>query len=144
VLRRIIIIMAEQAEGVNIFVYLGGEQEVPYNITHVRIDRSVKIIPEQAFQNHENLVSVETHDGIEKIEQCAFNGCISLRGIELPGVREVGYCAFFLCRAMTDVEFGDNWKQSYKEHSLSVALSKRLKCHLFGLSEQRHLKIVGN
>ena len=29
--------------GDDVFVYLGGEQEVPRNVTHVIIDRSVKI-----------------------------------------------------------------------------------------------------
>jgi hypothetical protein len=101
--------MAEQAAevGVTVFVYLGGEQEVPRNVTHVRIDRSVKIIPERAFYQRMNMVSVETHDGIEKVEQRAFYGCTSLRGIKLPGVKEVGYIAFDNCTALTDVEFGD-------------------------------------
>jgi hypothetical protein len=101
--------MAEQAEGDNnIFVYTGGEQLfVPFRVTHVRLDRSVKIIPEYAFEGRKYLVSVETHDGIEEIEKQAFNGCISLSGIELPGVREVGYAAFHYCTSLTDIEFGD-------------------------------------
>jgi len=35
------VIMADGGD--NVFVYLGGEQEVPRNVTHVIIDRSVKI-----------------------------------------------------------------------------------------------------
>jgi len=31
--------------GDDIFVYLGGDQEVPMDVKHVVIDRSVKIIP---------------------------------------------------------------------------------------------------
>jgi hypothetical protein len=93
--------------GDNIFVYLGGEQEVPRNVTHVIIDRSVKIIPARAFSYRRKLVSVETHDGIEKIERWAFDSCTSLRGIKLPGVKEVGDNALYGCWAMTDVEFGD-------------------------------------
>jgi hypothetical protein len=94
------------ADGVDIFVYLGGEQEVPRNVTHVRIDRSVKAIPMEAFYQREQLVSVETHDGIEKIEDFAFDECISLRGIKLPSVREIGLFAFHSCTSLTDVEFG--------------------------------------
>ena len=81
----------------NIFVYLGGEQEVPADVTHVRIARSVKIILRRAFFRRRQLVSVETHDGIEKVEGEAFDGCISLRGIKLPGVREIGLDAFNNC-----------------------------------------------
>jgi hypothetical protein len=99
--------MAEQVEGGDIFVYLGGEQEVPFDVTHVRIDRSVKIIPELAFHFRQLLVSVETHDDLEKIEEWAFNYCVSLRGIKLPGVRIVEEEAFSNCAALSDVEFGD-------------------------------------
>jgi len=93
--------------GHNIFVYTGGEQEVPAGVTHVRIDRSVKIIPRRAFYRRANLVSVETHDGIEIIEKYAFLICTSLRGIKLPGVKVIEVEAFYDCRALTYVEFGD-------------------------------------
>jgi hypothetical protein len=106
--------MAEEqaAEGIMnnpdniIFVYT-GEQDVPSDVTHVIIDRSVKIIPERAFLNRRKLVSVEMHDGVERIEERAFQGCISLRGIKLPGVVAVELGAFQLCTALTDVDFGD-------------------------------------
>jgi hypothetical protein len=91
----------------NIFVYLGGEQVVPANVTHAIIDRSVKILPARAFFGRRCLVSVTTHDGIEKIEESVFQGCRSLRGIKLPGVKEIEYAAFYDCIALTDVEFGD-------------------------------------
>jgi hypothetical protein len=93
--------------GHNIFVYLGGEQEVPADVTHVRIDRSVKIIPERAFSNRKKLVSVETHDGIEKVEQWAFRYCVAMRGIKLPGVKEIENAAFSLCTSLMEVDFGD-------------------------------------
>jgi hypothetical protein len=64
---------------------------------------------------------VETHDGIEKIEPQAFDGCWSLRRIRLPiinrkvdlkkvgfpSVREVGNEAFSDCTDLWKVEFGD-------------------------------------
>eukprot|EP00985_Skeletonema_marinoi_P000883 scaffold360_cov77-Skeletonema_marinoi.AAC.8 len=99
-------IMAD--DGVDdIFVYLGGDQEVPRNVRRVVIDRFVNIIPERAFENRGELVSVETHEGIERIEMNAFDGCISLREIKLLGVREVEFEAFNGCVALTDVEFAD-------------------------------------
>jgi hypothetical protein len=104
--------------GDNIFVYVGGEQAVPEDVTHVIIDRSVKIIPERAFHFRQSLLSVGTHDELEKIEGYAFNCCTSLRGIKLPGVREIERYAFHFCSALTDVEFGD--KLDTIEHSVFV------------------------
>jgi hypothetical protein len=86
--------------GDNIFIFLGGEQEVPPDVTHIIIDRSVKIIPQRAFLNRRKLASVEMHDRIEKIEFAAFYGCDSLRGIKLPGVREIEDYAFCDCSTM--------------------------------------------
>ena len=52
----------------NIFVYTGSGQDVPQDVTHVRVDKSVKVIPARAFRGRRNLVSVETHDDLEIIE----------------------------------------------------------------------------
>ena len=93
--------------GDNVFLYTGGDQVVPRNVTHVIIDRSVKIIPKKAFQNRQQLVSVKMHDGVEVIEIAAFDGCTSIRQLKLPGVREVGQWAFNNCTSLRDVEFGN-------------------------------------
>eukprot|EP00984_Skeletonema_dohrnii_P009378 scaffold3598_cov148-Skeletonema_dohrnii-CCMP3373.AAC.2 len=93
--------------GTNVFVYLGGEQVVPQDVTHVIIDRSVKIILRGAFQNRGRLVSLETHEGIEIIEGWALSNCISLKEIKLIGVREIQEGAFFDCIALANVDFGD-------------------------------------
>ena len=100
--------MADVDGGDNIFVYLGGEQVVPDGVTHVIIDRSVKIIPPDAFYRREQLVSVKMHEGIEKVGERAFYCCWRLKGIKLLGVREVEDAAFILCEQLTDIEFGDN------------------------------------
>eukprot|EP00985_Skeletonema_marinoi_P000884 scaffold360_cov77-Skeletonema_marinoi.AAC.9 len=101
--------MADLAAGSDddIFVYLGGEQEVPHDIKHAIIDESVKIIPPRAFWNRTKLISVKFHAGIEKIEGGAFNRCWSLRRATLLGVREIGKCAFSSCVGLSKVEFGD-------------------------------------
>jgi hypothetical protein len=52
-------------------------------------------------------VSIEMHDGVEIIEEYAFNGCTSLRGIKLPCVRVIEESAFGFCTSLTGVEFGD-------------------------------------
>ncbi len=92
----------------DVFIYMGGDQEVPEDVTHVRVHKSVKIIRRDAFNssNCKNLVSIEMHDGVEIIGAWAFNGC-SLRGIKMAGVRVVETEAFLYCRALADVVFGD-------------------------------------
>ena len=101
-------IMAERADnGEDSFVYTGGEQVVPRDVTRVIVDKSVKIIRREAFAGRDRLVSIEMHDGIEIIEMGAFSFCTSLKGsIKLPGVRVVEKYAFTRT-GLTDVEFGD-------------------------------------
>jgi hypothetical protein len=91
----------------NIFVYMGGDQEVPWDVTHIRVHESVKIITRMAFSNSKHLVSIEMHDGVEIIEKEAFEDCISLRRIKLPGVRVIEDDAFWYCTALEEVEFSD-------------------------------------
>jgi hypothetical protein len=120
----------------NIFVYT-GEQRVPRNVTHVIIDRSVKIIPERAFQNRRKLVSVEMHDGVEKIERWAFQGCHSLRGIKnLPGVVAVERAAFQNCRALTDVECGDRLE--------TIGMEAFSNCHSLQKIKMPTVRIIRN
>ena len=92
----------------NIFVYLGGNQEVPAGVTHAVIDPSVKTVRRRAFFCRRQLVSVVFHDGVEIIEAGAFYKCESLSGrIKLLGVREIEDNPFQHCFALSDVEFGD-------------------------------------
>ena len=93
--------------GDDIFVYLGGEQVVPFEITHAIIDPSVNIVRGLAFSNCRQLVSVIFHNGVEIIKESAFYGCEYLPSIKLIGVREIGPRAFQYCLSLSDVEFGD-------------------------------------
>jgi hypothetical protein len=99
--------MADEAGNNNVFVYMGGNQRVPRDVRYVRIHKSVKNISARAFRWCVNLVSVEMHDGVEIIEEGAFWGCSSLRGIKLTGVWSIGRRAFAGCGALETVEFGD-------------------------------------
>ena len=94
-------------DDVVVFVYTGGR--VPENlrstITHARVDKSVKIIDEDAFEDCINLLEVETHNGITKMRRKSFCNCLSLRGIKLPGVRVIAFGAFQFCTNLTDAEF---------------------------------------
>ena len=100
-------IISMAADGDDIFVYLGGDQEVPMHITHAVIDPSVNIVRRGAFEGRRQLVSVIFHDGLEIVEEYAFLDCVSLREIKLLGVREIRDEAFRCCYALSDVEFGD-------------------------------------
>ncbi len=96
--------MADVRDDDEIFVYTGGDQEVPRGVRRARIHKSIKIIPSRAFVNRENLVYVEFHDEIEIIEVSAFHGCTSLRGcIKLLGVKIIRKSAFHDCIALTGV-----------------------------------------
>ena len=99
--------MAEAQDDDEFFIYTGGEQEVPRNVRRVRIDKSVKIIPRNAFNGRVRLVHVDFHDGIEIIGGRAFSNCPLLSSIKLLGVKVIEVWAFSGCNGLTDVEFGD-------------------------------------
>eukprot|EP00984_Skeletonema_dohrnii_P019148 scaffold9088_cov117-Skeletonema_dohrnii-CCMP3373.AAC.9 len=87
------------------FVYRGGR--APLHVTHVRIDKSVEVIEDLAFEDCEDLMHVETHDGIRKVGKRAFSECESLKSIDLRSVVEIGGDAFEACEFLTDVKFGN-------------------------------------
>ena len=91
----------------NVFVYMGGDQEVPEDVTHAIVDPSVDTIRRKAFFKCRHLLSIKMHDGVKFIEEIAFQRCSSLKRIKLPGVRVIEEGAFFGCTALEDVEFGD-------------------------------------
>eukprot|EP00984_Skeletonema_dohrnii_P031616 scaffold24326_cov79-Skeletonema_dohrnii-CCMP3373.AAC.5 len=90
--------MVEDGGDDDVFVYMGGDQVVPRNVRRVKIDISVKFIPPRAFTGRHNLIYVEFHDGVERIEEFAFPGCTSLRSVKSLGVK-------FNSENLRDVEF---------------------------------------
>ena len=62
-----------------IFSSTGAGGRAPQHVTHIRIDKYVDEIEDVAFNSCENLLQVETHDGIRKVGSMAFWGCRSLR-----------------------------------------------------------------
>ena len=86
--------MADGGDDNDIFVYLGGEHEVPDGVVRAVIDPSVNTVRIDSFWNRGRLVSVIFHDGV-------------LGRIKLLGVREIGPRAFQYCLSLSDVEFGD-------------------------------------
>ncbi len=95
--------MAEQADQ-EIYIYKGGRKEfVPRSATHIRVHDSVKVILEDAFYGHRNVVEFECHDGVERIMGYAFFNCTSLKRVKIPGVTVVEKYAFGNCVSLTDV-----------------------------------------
>ena len=87
-------------------MYTGGEQQVPRNVTRVRIAENVDTIPEWTFEDCTQLIEVEGHNGLRKIEGGAFAGCPSLRSLaKITGIIEIEESAFFRCSALRELEF---------------------------------------
>ena len=94
------------AEGVIVrFVYRGGGWDtVPRSATHVTIDDSVTVIPTMLFYEHPNIVEVDCHAGVMKIESMAFQECPRLERLILPGVEIMEELACRNCDALTYIE----------------------------------------
>eukprot|EP00573_Skeletonema_grethae_P006891 CAMPEP_0201710248 /NCGR_PEP_ID=MMETSP0578-20130828/58528_1 /ASSEMBLY_ACC=CAM_ASM_000663 /TAXON_ID=267565 /ORGANISM="Skeletonema grethea, Strain CCMP 1804" /LENGTH=386 /DNA_ID=CAMNT_0048199273 /DNA_START=126 /DNA_END=1283 /DNA_ORIENTATION=+ len=89
------------------YIYRGEEGEViPDGATHIAVREDVTNIRSRAFFEHRNIIEVIFHEGVEKIEHRAFEGCQRLRQVIMPGVKVVEQIAFFGCLALTDVECG--------------------------------------
>jgi len=96
-----------------VFVYTGVDQVLPGGIRRVRIDESVDIISEQRFYgslSKNDIVSVQFHDGLRKIEKQAFLGCRALRRIRTPPNVEICEAAFAHCPGMLCAAFGEGTK----------------------------------
>ena len=79
---------------------------IPRYVTHVLIAKALKFVCASAFRHHPNIEEVICHDGVEKIEQEAFQNCPRLLKVIMPGVKKVGSSAFNYCRALNYIECG--------------------------------------
>ncbi len=130
--------MADNADGGgnDVFVYMGGNQVVPWRVTHIRIHRSVKIIRQRTFRNCISLEAIEMHDGVEIIEGEAFHDCRYLRRINLSGVRVIGTKAFWNCKVLEDVEFGDKL--------LTIGNESFRRCFSLRIVKLPKVRVIGN
>ena len=86
-----------------IYIY-NGVDEVPNDVTHVRVDPSVTNIPYRAFYERRQLEVVELPEGLVRIGESAFSNCTSLRSINIPStVEEIGERAFESCEKLEDI-----------------------------------------
>ena len=67
----------------------------------MRVDPSVTVIPEEAFQRRQDLEEVELPEGLIRIEEKAFHSCRSLKRANIPStVLDIGERAFDCCRKL--------------------------------------------
>jgi hypothetical protein len=91
----------------DIFVYMGGEQEVPFDVRRAKIDESVDTVLAMAFYDCEQLIEVKGHRKLKKIEKNAFRVCRRLRRVtKMNGVIEIEQDAFVGCNALSELDFG--------------------------------------
>ena len=82
------------------------EEEAFYDcgLTSVTIPSSVKYIGVSAFAYNEDLITVVLDNGIEEIDNNAFDGCSSLEQIFIPAsVKKFGYGVFSQCDNLSSI-----------------------------------------
>eukprot|EP00984_Skeletonema_dohrnii_P013221 scaffold5460_cov153-Skeletonema_dohrnii-CCMP3373.AAC.8 len=88
------------------FNYTGEDDPVPHDATHITVDQSVRVIPEEALSDNPNIEEVVCDVNVKRVERGAFSWCPSLRRVIMPGVEVVKKYAFNECKALTYVECG--------------------------------------
>jgi hypothetical protein len=90
----------------DVFVYTGGDQQVPRDVKRMRIAENVDTILARAFSQCQQLIEVEGHNKLKKIERRAFFYCAHLRRVRnMQGVREIEENAFNSCWALSELGF---------------------------------------
>jgi hypothetical protein len=83
------------------------EGDIPRDVTHVRVDSSVRAIKNCAFFFCTGLTVVIFNKELEEIESEAFSQCWSLEEIDIPNaVKKIEDCAFMTCQDLTAVTLG--------------------------------------
>jgi hypothetical protein len=91
-----------------VFIYNKDTKgDIPRNVTHVKVDPSVKEIHKNAFQDCFSLVEVEFSEGLEVIGRSAFYDCRNMKHInKLPStLKEICDVAFWGCASLDSIEF---------------------------------------
>ena len=84
--------------------YGGVRSIILPNITHLSICQSLTFIPQFAFYYHPDIIELNCHKNVKRIEGRAFTKCISLKRLIMPGVEEVEIDAFGDCEAVEHLE----------------------------------------
>lgn len=79
---------------------------------NVIIGEGITEIGLMAFNEYENLESVEISEGVEKIGDMAFKGCSKLVNVELPkSLKFIGTRAFAGCESLENIKIPENVEQ---------------------------------
>jgi hypothetical protein len=109
----------------NVFIYddYTKDAPIPKNVTHVKVDPSVKEIHDHAFQRCHSLVEVEFSEGLERIGWDAFDHCSSLTTVNVPSsVIEIQDGAFADCTSLASLDLPEGL-QSIGAESFSYCKS---------------------
>ncbi len=71
---------------------------------HLVLEQDTHYLPDNAFQNHQGLLSVKGVNTVA-IGQQAFSGCTGLTEINFPAVKTIGNNAFSFCSRLTEANF---------------------------------------
>jgi len=83
-----------------------GISKIPKDVKNVVVKDGIDFIPEQAFKNCTELVSIQLPDSIKQIGHSAFASCTSLISVEVPPlVDTIPYYTFFGCTSLVLVQF---------------------------------------
>lgn len=75
-------------------------------ITEIKFERGIQIIPARTFAFCENIKSIEIPDTVEIIETAAFMKCLSLKEITIPAsVTVIEDYAFDRCHGLKEVKY---------------------------------------
>ena len=98
--------------------------DIPMDVTHVRIHSSVMAIKDHAFCKCEQLVIVILNDGLEEIGEGAFCDFESLSEIIISNyVKMIGEYSFYKCTGLTTVTLGDGRRRLGRGHFNIASLS---------------------
>ena len=77
-------------------------------LTSIEINKGVKTIGGEAFQNCQNLTNLTLVKGLECIDSWAFSDCYNLRKLVLPTtLKRIEDGAFSNCSSLTDIDFAE-------------------------------------
>ena len=114
-------------DGDEIFVFTGGEQRVPRDVKRVRIAENVDTIQARTFAGCRQLIEVEGHNKLKKIEEIAFYKCIRLRSVmKMTGLIEIEKGAFSDCYALSDIDFGISGRPNYSMRGMRRSVTSTL------------------
>ena len=89
------VISANSNDYDDVFVYMEGEMVVPDDVVRAQVHPSVTVIPDRAFQYHQQLEEIELCEGLLEIGDDAFYNCESLNHVNIPStVKTIGSYAF--------------------------------------------------